>query len=137
MIIIGTIIVIAIVVLAMFFLKKEQDIYKFDFFDGYTPGKTFKGEIDLSDGNVDYTIIYGCSLPNPNECPDDTIVKGTLNKNQLELVKTAFEKNNHKDNHLLLTGVSYLIKGNVICDNITNETCEEIGKQLIESSDQN
>lgn len=135
--IITVIVVIICIIIAFLFLKPKQDIYKFDFFDGGIPGNTFKGEINFTNGNVDFTIIHGCSLINRNECPEDTIVKGALNKNQLELVKTAFEKNNRKDNKWLLTGVSYLIKGEKICDNETNITCEESGKMLIDFSNQN
>ena len=134
---IGAIVVIICVILAIFFLNHKQDIYRFDFNDGYTPGKTFKGEINLTNGNIDFKIIYGCSLPNPDECPKENIVKGTLNKTQLELVKNAYEKNNRKDNPYLLIGVSYLIGGDKICDEETNDTCDEIGKQLIEFSNQN
>ena len=125
------------VVLTMLFLKSKQGVYKFDFYDGLIPGNTFRGEINLTNGKVDFKIIHGCSLANSEECRNDTVVEGTLNRNQLELVKNAFEKNNRKDNHWLLSGVSYLIEGDKICDEETNETCEEIGKQLIEISTQN
>ena len=134
---IGAVIVIVCAVLTVLFLNKKQDIYKFDFNDGYIPGKTFNGEINLTNGEVNFKIIYGCSLRDPEECPDDEIVKGTLNKTQLELVKDVLEKSNRKDNHYLLTGVSYLIKGDKICDEETNETCDEIGRQLIKYSNQN
>ena len=134
---IGAIIVIICIVLAICFLNHKQNIYKFDFYDGDIPGKTFNGEINLTNGKVDFKIIYGCSLPDPDECPEDDVIRGTLNKTQLELVKNTFEKNNRKDNPYLLTGVSYLIKGDKICDEETNETCDEIGKQLIEFSNQN
>lgn len=129
------IIVIFCIIFAV--LTHKLNIYKFNFFDGYIPGKTFNGQINLTNGKVDFKIIYGCSLPNPEECPDDDIVKGTLNKTQLKLVKNSFEKNNRKDNSYLLTGVYYLIKGDKICDEETNKTCDEIGRQLIEFSNQN
>ena len=137
LLIIITIIVIICAVLVMIFLKSRQDIYKFDFYDGYIPGKTFTGEINLTNGKVDFKIIYGCSLPDSKECPDDVVVKGTLNKTQLELVKTAIEKNNRKDNPDLLNGISYLILEDKICNEETNESCGEIGKQLIEALAQN
>lgn len=127
-------IIIILVALIMFLFK--QDIYKFNFADGYTPGNTYKGKINLDNGKVDFTIIRGCSLIDREECPENTTVKGTLTKEQLELVKTALDKNNRKDNPSLLIGVSYLIKGDSICDEETNETCEESGKQLIEYSNQ-
>ena len=127
----GFVVVAICVVLVIFILNHKQNIYKFDFFDGYEPGSTFKGEINFSSGKVDFKIIHGCTFPNPSECPKDDIVKGALNKTQLELVKNAFEKNNRKDNPYLLIGVSYLIKGDKICDEDSNETCEKIGTQLI------
>ncbi len=132
--IVGLVAVIICIGLAIVFIVKKHDIYKFDFFDGFTPGSTYVGEIDLSNGKVDFKIVYGCSLLNRDECPNDDIVKGTLNKTQLELVKNGLEKNNRKDNPFLLRGVLYLIKGDTICDDETNETCEEIGTQLIKNN---
>lgn len=138
----GIIIVIICIVLGIFILNHKQemslnhkqDIYKFDFYDGSIPGETFNGEINLTNGKVNFKIMHGCSLLNPDECPDDTIVKGTLKKAQLKLVKNALEKNNREDNPSLIIGISYLIKGDKICDKKTNETCNEIGRELVELS---
>ena len=131
--IVGAIIVIISALLVVFFLRNKDDIYKFDFFDGYDPGATYKGEINLTNGKVDYKIIHGCTLPNQEECPNDTLVKGTLNESQLELVKTTLEKINRENNAWLLSGVSYLIDGDKICDELVNKTCSEIGELMIVS----
>lgn len=134
---VGAIIVIACVILLICFINNKQDIYKFNFNDGITPGRTYNGEINLTNGKIDFAILYGCSLPDPSECPDDEIIKGTLNKEDLELVKNTLEKNNRKNNYFFILGVSYLIKGDQICNEETNETCYSIGKELIETAYQN
>ncbi len=69
------IIIIVLVValgIALFciFKCKGKDKYTFDFFDGYTPGATYKGEINLKTGESDIYVIRGCSLL-PEDCPDD------------------------------------------------------------------
>ena len=135
-IIIGTIVAI-ICIVAILFLNHNQDIYRFNFDDGYEPGERFKGKINLANGEVDFKIIYHCSFPKNEQCPNNDIVKGKLNQTQLELVKNTYEKSNLKDDYckyMLLTGVSYLIKGNKICNEETNETCEKMGIQVFEEN---
>lgn len=137
-------VIIILIILSMFMFGGSKDnkadnkqvpanIYKFDFSDNNVPGKTFKGIVNLDDGNVDFKIIYGCSLPNEEECPEDIHVYGTLNKEQLELVKNTYKKINPKDNELFLMGISYLLNGSILCDEEAYKTCETIGIEILES----
>lgn len=115
--------------------EQKEKVYNFDFFDGTVPGYTFRGKINLSTGEVDFIIISGCSLPDPEDCPGDTRVQGKLNKEQLELVNKTYERINPKDNEFFLNGVSYLLNGSRICDDETNQTCEAVGKEILNSLD--
>ena len=126
---VGIIIVIICAFLVNAFIDNGQNIYKFDFYDGYEPGAKYTGKINLTTGKVQFKVVNYCSLPNCHA--KNSIVKGKLNEEQLELVKAALNNIEDSNRGMLLKGVSYFIRGDEICYKGSNITCNEEGKHLL------
>lgn len=127
----SVLLVIVIAVILCFVIKSNsKDIYKFDFFNGYIPGATYTGEINLKTGETDITVTRGCSLPS-EECSKDNKehYTGTLEKEYLDKTKEILEKTNYKDNEHLIIGIADLLRGDELCINEDDvkKTCREIG----------
>ena len=113
----------------------ERKLYEFDFFDGYIPGATYSGKIDLETGETKVKIVHGCSLL-PDECAELDLEEenqGTLSETHLSKVKEILEKINYKDSDILISAISNILKGDVVCFEETSETCVELGNKVLDA----
>lgn len=131
---ITSILIIGILIYSFVFSKKNEKIYKFNFSNGYTPGRTYTGQINLITGNADITSIDGCSLL-PENCKDnlEKHYKGTIEKRYLEQIKKILESTDYKDNEHLIIGAINILRNDELCidENDTKITCKEIAEQIL------
>ena len=131
---ITSILIIGILIYSLVFSKKNEKIYRFNFSNGYTPGRTYKGQINLVTGNADITSIDGCSLL-PENCKDDLEkhYKGTIEPRYLEQIKKILKSTDYKDNEHLIMSAINVLRNDELCvdENDTKITCIEIAEQFL------
>ena len=130
------IIILILIVGITILLTQQKNIYKFNFTNNYEPGSTYKGKINLSDGNTIIEVSIGCSLEDVNECKDLTdTYKGKIGESELKKVKKILSETNYEDSEQLIISITYLLDGDKICDDYTKQTCREIGIDLLDFID--
>ena len=130
-VIITLILIFGIVIYYFVFNKGNENVYKFNFFNGYEPGRTYKGQINLTTGNADITSIDGCSLL-PENCKSDLEkhYKGTIETRYLEQIKKILETTYYKDNERLIVSAINILRNDELCINEidTKVTCKELAE---------
>ena len=126
------IIILILIVGITILLTQQKNIYKFNFTNNYEPSSTYKGKINLSDGNTIIEVYLGCSLEDINECKDLTdTYNGKIEESELKKVKKILNETNYDDSEQLIISIIYLLGGDKICDDDLKQTCREIGIELL------
>lgn len=105
--------VVALFAIVYFVVSSFNKIayYEFDFNDGFIPGMTYKGELNLKTGEVKLTKHYGCSLPDPNDCTDPETKEGTISEENLSKIDEKLSEIDYAESGRIICSISYLIDG--------------------------
>ena len=113
--------------------ETKYQVYKFNFFDKYTPGATYSGTIDPNSGEASVTIDYSCSLPNPEDCGElHYEYSGKLSEEEVSKVFEILEKTNYADSKNLIHAVKNILQGDEICFEELSQTCVDAGNQTLD-----
>ena len=113
--------------------QNDKKIYKFDFFDGYIPGTTYSGEINLKSGNTILNIDYGCSVV--GGCGETHFeYLGKLSENQLKKVNQILDQTNNKDSGELMIAIKLILEGNKspCYEDDIDKSCIQLGQEQLD-----
>lgn len=126
-------VVSAVLFVCGLFLDNMNNTYRFNFDDGYEPGTTYSGSINLKSGKTILKTRSGCSTAITDDCSDTyKEYSGTLDDEQLKKVKRILGLAEDYDSLDLILAIEYILQGDEFCIEETNKTCLEIGDEWLD-----